>query len=142
MSPSGRDRIRAGGGVVLRLRGDTLQVLLVHRPKYKDWSHPKGKADDGEKYADAALREVWEETGLHCRLGPRLSNVQYPVGGGREKKIKYWVMWPETGKGHIKRPPDNEVDDVIWVTPSTANELLTYEADRDLLAEALEAIEE
>lgn len=132
------NRIRAAGGVVLRDWHDGTQVLLIHRPEYDDWSHPKGKCDDGEKYVDTAVREVHEETGIHPSLGPRLTNVTYPVGGGRHKKVKFWVMYPDGGDGTITRQPDSEVDDLVWVSPKTALGLLTHEHDRLLLKEALE----
>lgn len=134
-------RVRAAGGVVLRWREDNLQVLVIHRPRYGDWSHPKGKCNRGEPWADAALREVSEETGLTVDIGPRLSNVIYPDWRDREKKVKYWMMWPSDGVGTITRLPDGEVDDIVWVTPTTALDLLTYEHDRDLLVEALAEVE-
>jgi 8-oxo-dGTP diphosphatase len=123
------DRLRAGGGVVVR---DGL-VALVHRPEYDDWSLPKGKLDEGESFAEAALREVWEETGLSCRLGRELTPVEYEVRG-RPKTVRYWVMEVESeDPGAL---PNDEVDELRWLAPAEARRLLSYERDRALIGEA------
>jgi 8-oxo-dGTP diphosphatase len=121
--------VLAGGGVVLRPAADPVQLLLVHRPAYDDWSLPKGKVVEGEAVVAAALREVEEETGLHCELGPELPSTRYRDRRGREKVVRYWVMRPLFGfaAGH------HEVDQVRWATPAEAIELLTYDRDRRLL---------
>ncbi len=134
------DEIRAAGCVVVRGPVDDLQVLLIHRPEYDDWSHPKGKCDDGEKFRAAARRETHEETGLKVKLGPRLSTVRYPDAQGRPKKVKYWIARPK-GNGKLRRKPDDEVDQVVWVSPRRARRQLTQHSDRALLAEALEVLQ-
>jgi 8-oxo-dGTP diphosphatase len=124
-------RVRAAGGIVLR--GD--EVLVVHRPRYDDWSFPKGKArSPRESDAATALREVREETGLACELGEPLPDVTYTDSMGRPKVVRYWRMHP--GEGRFE--PGDEVDSVRWVSASEARRLLTYDHDRALL-DALEA---
>jgi 8-oxo-dGTP pyrophosphatase MutT (NUDIX family) len=120
--------VRAAGGVVVR---DGL-VALVHRPRYDDWTLPKGKLDDGEGFEDAALREVEEETGLHARLVRELPSVNYEVRG-RPKVVRYWLMEVESDEGFAA---NDEVDEVRWVKPAEARALLTYDRDRDVLAAA------
>ena len=93
------NEVRAAGGVVWRRRtGPGYDVLLVHRPKYDDWTLPKGKADDGESDEDCALREVEEETGLRCLLGPELVAVDYRDRYDRPKHVRYWTMEPVSGR--------------------------------------------
>jgi 8-oxo-dGTP diphosphatase len=122
------ERIDAAGGVVVR--GG--RVLVVHRPRYDDWTFPKGKLDPGESFEDAALREVEEETGVRCSLGRELPATRYEVRG-RPKLVRYWLMAPE---GETDFVPNDETDDVRWVTPDEARAMLTYDHDRDLLAAA------
>ncbi len=108
-----RDVVRAAGGVVWRRRDDgPVEVLLVHRPRYDDWSLPKGKLDPGETEAEAALREVAEETGLACELGPELSTVSYRDRKGRPKTSRYWAMRPLADEGFT---PNDEVDRLRWL---------------------------
>lgn len=112
------------------------EVLLVHRPKYDDWSFPKGKLDRGEHPVAAAVREVAEETGLHVRLGPPLQSQRYPVAR-RMKTVHYWtgrVVGDDDVRGYR---PNDEIDAVAWVPFDEARERLTYEHDRGTLAEAL-----
>jgi 8-oxo-dGTP pyrophosphatase MutT (NUDIX family)/phosphohistidine phosphatase SixA len=130
--PQRRDVV-AAGAVVFRTGRE---VLLVHRPRYDDWSFPKGKLDPGEHAAVAAVREVWEETGLHVRLGPPLGDQRYPVSGGREKLVHYWVGWAVADDDVAGYEPNDEIDDVRWVPYEKALEQLTYPHDRDTLAEA------
>jgi 8-oxo-dGTP pyrophosphatase MutT (NUDIX family) len=119
--------VKAAGGVVLR----DGRVAVAHRPRYDDWSFPKGKLDPGESWEQAARREVEEEIGLACRLGPELPPVQYDVPRGR-KVVRYWLMEPEAGEFH----PNEEVDEVRWLSPDEAAGLLSYDRDRALLREA------
>lgn len=123
--------IVAAGAVVTRAGR---QVLLVHRPKYDDWSFPKGKLDPGEHGTAAAVREVAEETGLHVRLGAPLSPQCYEVVAG-DKIVHYWVarvVGPDDVSGYR---PNDEIDEVRWVPFEEARELLTYERDRETLVE-------
>ncbi|MFL5767923.1 MAG: NUDIX hydrolase [Actinomycetota bacterium] len=121
--------VRAAGGVVWRTKQGAAQVALVHRPAYDDWSFPKGKLQDGETEAEAALREVEEETGLRCNLGPELGLLSYTDNKGRPKTVRYWEM--TVAGGHLA--PANEVDDARWVSLEEARTMLSYEHDRDLL---------
>jgi 8-oxo-dGTP diphosphatase len=130
-----RRRITAAGAVVLR---SGRQVLLVHRPKYDDWSFPKGKLDRGEHVTAAAVREVEEETGLRVRLGRPLSTQTYPTSKGR-KTVHYWIARVVGGDDVSGYVANDEVDEVAWVPVDKAAKLLTYRRDRRLLAEALEA---
>jgi 8-oxo-dGTP diphosphatase len=122
--------VLAGGGIVWRQNeGGGLEIVLVHRPAYDDWSFPKGKLDPGETEAQAALREVEEETGLACRLGPEIGTTSYRDPKRRPKTVRYWEMTPATGT----LTAANEVDDARWVPLEEAQGLLTYERDRHLL---------
>jgi 8-oxo-dGTP diphosphatase len=114
------------------------QVLLVHRPKYDDWSFPKGKLDRGEHPTAAAVREVEEETGLRVRLGRPLRSQSYPTSKGR-KTVHYWVARTTAGDDVSGYVANDEIDEVAWVPADKAAELLTYKRDRQLLAEALDA---
>ena len=120
-----RPEVRAAGGVVLR---DGM-VLVVHRPRYDDWSLPKGKLDPGESWEDCALREVWEETGLRCSLGRELPSTEYHDRHGRFKQVRYWQMEREDGEF----APNDEVDELRWAAPAEARGLLTYERDAEVL---------
>ena len=122
------EQVEAAGGVVMR----DGQVLLVHRPRYDDWTLPKGKLDPGESFEDAALREVEEETGLRCRLMGELPPTRYEVNG-RPKLVRYWLMEPEADAAFIA---NDETDELRWLTPDEALSLLTYERDRDVVAAA------
>ena len=124
--------VRAAGGLIVRHKAGEPQVLLVHRPKYDDWSLPKGKADPGETDEDTAVREVEEETGLRCRLGVELPTVEYTDRYGRPKRVRYWLMEPEDETGESARA-DNEIDEVRWLGRDDAAAMLTYERDRHLL---------
>ena len=122
------DEVRAAGGIVVRDR----LVCVVHRPRYDDWTWPKGKLDRGEGFEDAALREVLEETGLRCRLVRELPAVRYEVRG-RPKLVRYWLMEVESDPGFVA---NDEVDELRWLDPADARALLSYERDRELLAAA------
>ncbi|WP_139977408.1 NUDIX hydrolase [Nocardioides litoris] len=131
-APPAKDVLAAG---VVAFRPGR-RVLLVHRPKYDDWSFPKGKLDRGEHRVAAAVREVAEETGLHVRLCLPLPDQRYPVGHGR-KTVHYWtgrVVGDPDVSGYR---PNDEIDAVRWVEADEAADLLTYERDRTTLAAAV-----
>ena len=122
--------MQAAGGVVFRAGEDgALEVLLVHRPKYDDWTLPKGKLEPGETHEAAALREVEEETGLACMLGRELPSTSYRDSRDRPKVVRYWAMRPLDGDFS----PHREVDEVRWASVEAAKALVTYDRDRDLL---------
>ncbi|WP_310526916.1 NUDIX hydrolase [Nocardioides sp.] len=125
--------VRAAGAVVTRKGGD---VLLVHRPRYDDWSFPKGKLDPDEHVTTAAVREVAEETGLDIRLGPALGTQRYDVGRGRMKSVNYWVARVQGDDDVSCYRVNEEIDAVAWVPWAEAVERLTYDHDRDTLAQA------
>lgn len=123
--------VQAAGGVLLRRNeGGALEVAVVRRPKYGDWTLPKGKLGPGEGFEDAALREVEEETRLKCRLGPEVGTSEYRDRHGRRKVVRYWLMTPVSGRFE----PNAEVDELRWLAPSEAAELLTYERDGAIVA--------
>ena len=107
-----------------------LELLVVHRPKYDDWTFPKGKAEPDESDEDCALREVEEETGLRCELVTELAGTSYTDGRGRPKAVRYWAMRPLAGEFS----PHAEVDDARWLPLEQAHALLTYDRDRSVLA--------
>jgi 8-oxo-dGTP diphosphatase len=117
--------VLAAGGVVVREK----KVAVVHRPKYDDWSFPKGKLDAGEGFEAAALREVEEETGFRCRLLRELPSSKYRDAKGRDKLVRYWEMVPLEGEFTAT----HEVDELRWLAPPAAARLLTYDRDRELL---------
>ena len=120
------EKVEAAGGVVVR----DGEVLVVHRPRYDDWTLPKGKLDRGERFEDAALREVREETGFSCALGRELPSSEYRDNRDRPKLVRYWLMEVEGGDFE----PNDEVDELRWLTLPEAVEALTYERDREVLA--------
>ena len=118
------DEIRAAGGVVMR----DGRIAVVHRPKYDDWSLPKGKLDPGESWEEAAMREVEEETGLRCRLEEELEPAHY-TAKGRPKTVRWWRMSVIEDGGDS----DDEVDELRWLTPGEAVSTLSYDHDRQLV---------
>ena len=120
--------VQAAGGIVERAG----LLAVVHRPRYDDWSLPKGKLDPGESFEQAALREIHEETGLRCALGAELQPARYHDHHGRDKLVRYWRMTVEDGAFAA----NDEVDELRWLTPAAAVELLSYEHDR-LLVQSL-----
>jgi 8-oxo-dGTP diphosphatase len=123
--------VKASGGVVWRRSGDgDAEVVVVHRPRYDDWSLPKGKLDHDERWEDAALREVQEEVGLRCTLGDELPPVAYRDNKGREKVVRYWLMEPLDGGAF---EPNDEVDEMRWLDLQAATALLSYPHDAELV---------
>ncbi|MET9731455.1 NUDIX hydrolase [Streptomyces sp. NPDC006458] len=129
--------IQAAGCVLWRRSpfGEGLEICLVHRPKYDDWSHPKGKLKRGEDALTGALREVVEETGYTARPGEELSTVHY-FANGRPKQVRYWAA-EATGGGFL---PNTEVDRILWLSPATARDRLTQPRDRELVEKLLRTL--
>jgi 8-oxo-dGTP diphosphatase len=131
---SAKPEIAAAGGVLLAPDGEGgIRVAVIHRPKYMDWSLPKGKLEEGEGWQEAALREVKEETGFRCEPIAELPHVSYLDRKGRRKLVRYWLMEPLEGKFESH----GEVDELRWVPPEEAEEVLTYPHDKELVRKAL-----
>ena len=126
-------RIPAAGTIPWRVRDDNLEVALVHRPRYDDWSWAKGKLDDGEEWPVAAVRETEEETGLHVQLGVPLPEARYTLlgrdGEPDEKVVRYWAGRVVGGDGRLV----NEIDEVAWLDVQGAYDRLDYSRDREQL---------
>jgi 8-oxo-dGTP diphosphatase len=110
-------------------------VLLVHRPRYDDWTLPKGKCEEGEDDIACALREVEEETGLSCVVGDELPTTRYVDNQGRPKAVRYWAMQRRGGSGELL----HEVDEVAWLSLDAAKKKLSYSRDAAVL-DALESV--
>jgi 8-oxo-dGTP diphosphatase len=119
--------VEAAGGLVVR----DGRVLLVHRPRYDDWSLPKGKLDAGETFEQAAVREVEEEAGLRCELTQELPEVRYTDHRGRPKVVRYWLMRAPDDEAAFE--PNDEVDEIAWLAPDDAATRLSYDHDRELV---------
>ena len=115
--------------MILRRGAAETEVLLVHRPRYDDWTFPKGKAKPGESALACAIREISEETSLIGTPLRELSSTEYVDARGRPKRVRYWLMQP--GNGEAREA--NEVDQVRWATADEARTLLSYARDRALL---------
>ena len=122
--------VRAAGGVLYRARDDgVLEVAVIHRPRYDDWTLPKGKLERGESIEDGALREVEEETGFRTEIERHIGETSYRDRHGRPKRVTYFALRPVSGSFR----PNAEVDQLRWLTLGEANRLLSYEHDRDLV---------
>ncbi|GAA1351288.1 NUDIX hydrolase [Falsarthrobacter nasiphocae] len=122
---TGKEDVIAAGGLLWREDGRRLQVLVIHRPRYDDWSWPKGKLDQGESLPECAVREISEEVGVRARLGIPLPSIHYRVNAG-EKAVYYWAV--EAGD-RSPRPDGSEVDRAVWMTPDEARAALTNPDD-------------
>ena len=122
--------VRAAGGLVHRDGRAGLELVLVHRPAYDDWSYPKGKLHEGESELEAALREVEEEIGVRCLIGRDLGSISYIDGRGRPKSVRYWTMSLAEG---AELAAANEVDEARWVPVAEVRAMLSYDHDRQLL---------
>jgi 8-oxo-(d)GTP phosphatase len=122
--------VRAAGGVLWRAghRESAEDIAVIHRPRYDDWSLPKGKVDPGETEPETAVREVFEETGHHVHLGRRIATVNYPIEQ-RTKKVQYWSARSLGGSF----APNNEVDDLVWLPAPAAIKKVSYAYDRKIL---------
>lgn len=129
--------ILAAGCVLWRRSplAEGIELALVHRPKWADWSHPKGKLKRGETFADAAIREVREEAGMACALGSALPTARY-LAQGYPKEVRYWSAEATAGAF----APSREVDQMVWLPPTAARGRLTHERDKELVAALLEVL--
>lgn len=133
--------IRAAGAVLWRRASGGLELVVIHRPAYDDWSLPKGKLDPGEEELAAALREVEEETGYVADPGAFLGETRYLSRKGgrlRPKVVRFWAM-RAAGGGFV---PNGEVDELRWLPPAQALDLLSYERDRDVVRRWLVTVTE
>jgi 8-oxo-dGTP diphosphatase len=121
--------VRAAGGVPVRDGVTGIEVLVVHRSGYGDWTFPKGKCEPGETDEACAVREVAEETGLVCALEEELPSTSYTDSRGRPKRVRYWRLRVVGGTLAF----DHEVDGGRWLSPGDAEALLTYARDLDVL---------
>jgi 8-oxo-dGTP diphosphatase len=121
-------QVQAAGGVVVRPDG---RIAVIHRPRYDDWSLPKGKLEDGESFETGALREVEEETGIRGRILEELEPTEYVDRKGRDKIVRWYRM--DLDGEPVAFAPNDEVDELRWLTPAEARDLLSYEHDRLLV---------
>ena len=128
--------VKAAGAVVWRRGPGGPEIAVIHRPRYDDWSLPKGKLDRGESFEQAAVREIEEEIGVRGDLGAELPATTYTDHKGRSKIVRYWLM--EAGSEAFA--PNEEVDELRWLAGSEALAALTYPRDRDVLGAALEQL--
>jgi 8-oxo-dGTP pyrophosphatase MutT (NUDIX family) len=127
--------VRAAGGIVLRDGGSGPEVLLVHRPRYDDWSIPKGKAEPGETDEQCAVREVTEETGFAVELGARVGQTSYVDQRGRPKTVVFFLMNIRGGSF----APNDEVDVIRWCPVTDLATVMAHPGERDMIEQALRA---
>jgi 8-oxo-dGTP pyrophosphatase MutT (NUDIX family) len=134
MAQDGKEKLAAGGVVIEAIDDRAIRVLLVHRPRYGDWSFPKGGVDEGESIEDAALREVFEETGLKCRIVRKLAEARYRYrtrrGAVRPKAVHYFLMEPVGGQ---IATDGEEIDSAEWFDTADAEKMLSYDLDKEIL---------
>jgi len=127
--------VLAAGGVIHRRRDDgVVEVVVIHRPKYDDWTLPKGKLEPGESLEQAAVREVEEETGFRTEIERPIGDHSYRDRHGRPKRVTYYALRPVDGRF----VPNEEVDELRWLTATEADRLLTHAKDRDFVRRTLE----
>jgi 8-oxo-dGTP diphosphatase len=122
--------VRAAGAVVWRRGPNGVEILLIHRPRYGDWSFPKGKVKTGESDEEGALRELEEEVGIGGTLGPELARTSYRDGKGRKKTVRYWAVALPEGASPIA---GDGVDDLRWLPLNEAADVLSWARDRTVL---------
>ena len=133
MTSGDGEPILAAGGVLWRPAGDSFEILLIHRPRYDDWTLPKGKVDAGDAdLADTARREVHEETGLRGRMGADLGEINYTVKS-RPKVVRYWAMELTDVEATSTFEPNSEVDELAWLSPDEARARLVYLPDAEIV---------
>lgn len=142
------DTVLAAGALVWREREGQLEVLAVHRPRYNDWSWPKGKLDPGETLPACAVREVAEETRLTIELGPPLPTLRYPIAGGKIKVVRYWSAHetapdsaPASAREQVKAASKHEIDEIAWLTIEEARARITFHDDLRPLERLVEEYE-
>jgi 8-oxo-dGTP diphosphatase len=123
-----QEQVQAAGGLVVRRDG---RIAVIHRSRYDDWSLPKGKLDPGESFEDGALREVYEETGVRGRIVDELAPTRYVDRKGRDKVVRWYRM--DVDSDPVEFAANDEVDELRWLTPAEARELLSYDHDRALV---------
>ena len=122
----------AAGGVVWQRKGELTTLAVIHRPKYDDWTLPKGKPERGEALGETARREIREELGCEIRFLGFAGVVHYPTGYDRTKVVLFWNMAPN---GSHEFHPNDEVDQVLWLAKDEALQKLTHDVERELLAD-------
>jgi 8-oxo-dGTP pyrophosphatase MutT (NUDIX family) len=133
------NEVRAAGAVLWRLgSAGELEVLVIHRARYDDWSFPKGKAENGEDDQACAQREVEEEVGIRPELGPEVGTTSYTDRGGRPKRVRYWAA--EVAAGREPRLEDG-IDEARWLPANEAARLLSYSRDRELVARLAKVVD-
>jgi 8-oxo-dGTP pyrophosphatase MutT (NUDIX family) len=121
----------AAGGIVWEKKDEGRRLAIVHRPKYDDWSLPKGKPDPGESIGETALREVHEELGIDVDFGDFAGTAHYPLGDGRTKVVLYWHMFKRPGESKFR--PNREIDAIEWLPIGNAIKKLTHDVEKELL---------
>jgi 8-oxo-dGTP diphosphatase len=127
------DVIEAAGGILWRETDRGLEMALIHRARYDDWTLPKGKLDEGERWQEAALREIKEETGCDAELVSYAGAAGYKVKG----VAKVVLFWNMKAVGECVFEPSEEVDDLLWLSPDEALEKMSYEFEKELLGSCL-----